>query len=359
MIFSTPTSMCPYRNPVNPLAVVRPCSPEASLTPLEKPPAIDAGGGSHYFVYIPETLREGRKAPLMFYTGPGGGNERSVNTYTEAAELNGWVIAASVESKNGAGWEINHEHSKRCVEHLLETLPIAEERVYFSGSSGGGAMSFYNALRIESAGNMPYIGYSKDRKYEKKQYCYGIGGTNDYNRYLTANAASKFGDRGFHRMSAGGHRNGPRWIGNEGIVWLNGRFLGDNRQDPELDAERLDFEASIITWTKSLQDDTPYRAHYWCRFLLEDYGLEGPNAKIVTKLIGELAEEPNNVRYTEGIAAINEFSIEHYAPEGEGGGSKQKHNTPDIESAAEKLAADYIGVPEIEEITKRLGEPTV
>ncbi|MBK1828060.1 hypothetical protein [Haloferula rosea] len=321
---------------------------------------IDAGEGSTLFVYVPKTLREGRLAPLMFHTGAGGGSGNSVKAYAEGAEFNGWVIASSVQSRNGPDHpEVNHEHSKRCVEHLLGNLPIDEERVYFTGNSGGGAMSFYNALRIKSAGNMPIIGYSPDKKYEKKQYCYGIGGNTDYNRYLTAHAVAEFGDRGFHRFHPGGHSNGPDWMGDEGITWLNGRYLGDQRKDSDLDAERLDYEASMIEWITTLQDAHPYRAHYWCHFLKDEYEIEGPNAAIVSGLLGELSKEPNNVRYTEGIAALDEFSDKYYVGEGEGGGSQFKHTSSKIEKAAEKLAEGYEGVPLIEDIAKGLGNPTV
>ena len=37
---------------------------------------IDAGEGSHYFVYVPKSLRKGRKASLMLVTGAGGGKCR-------------------------------------------------------------------------------------------------------------------------------------------------------------------------------------------------------------------------------------------------------------------------------------------
>ena len=46
---------------------------------------IDAGDGSHYFLYIPSTLREDRKAPLLLYTGAGGGKAGSVWRHIEGA----------------------------------------------------------------------------------------------------------------------------------------------------------------------------------------------------------------------------------------------------------------------------------
>jgi len=319
---------------------------------------INAGEGSHYFVYVPKTLREGRKAPLMLHTGAGGGNANAAKMYAEAAELAGWIIASSVESRNGTSFEANHVHAKRCVEHLLANLPIDERRVYFTGGSGGGAMSFYNALRIQSAGNMPLIGYSSDGTFEKNQYCYGIGGTKDYNRYATAGAVAQFKDRGFHRLHPGGHDGGPAWIGVEGILWLNARYLGDRKKDSEFDAERLDFEASLITWMNELRSKEPYRAHYWCTFLKDEYKISGVNAAPVSEMLGKLAADPMNARYTKGLAAIDNFSEKEFGGEGARVGSKKKHTTPQAQKAAEKLAAEYAGVPLIEDIAKDLGSPT-
>ncbi|QTN33426.1 hypothetical protein HZ994_14240 [Akkermansiaceae bacterium] len=319
---------------------------------------IDAGGGSHYHVYLPKTLRQGRKTPLMLHTGAGGGNANSAKMYAEAAELAGWILASCVESKNGQSFEANHDHAKRCVEHLIANLPIDENRVYFTGGSGGGAMSFYNALRIKSAGNMPLIGYSHDGTFEKGQYCYGIGGTRDYNRYATAGAIVEFKDRGFHRLHPGGHDGGPAWIGVEGILWLNGRYLGDRKKESEFDAERLDFEASLITWARGLSEKEPYRAHYWCTFLTEEYQIAGANAAPVAKLLEKLGADPINARYTAGLAAIDGFSEKLYGDGGARVGSRRKFTTPQTQKAAEKLATEYAGVPLIEEIAKDLGSPT-
>ena len=70
-------------------------------------------------------------------------------------------------------------------------------------------------------------------------------------------------------------------------------------------------------------------------------------------------ENPINARYTEGVAEIDGFSEKYYVSEGTDGGSKFDHTSSRIEGAAEKLAGDYAGVPVIEEVARRLGEPTL
>ena len=61
---------------------------------------IDTGEGAKYFLYLPKTLKKNQKAPLLFYTNSGGGNKANLNSITEGAELCGWIMAISVESKN-------------------------------------------------------------------------------------------------------------------------------------------------------------------------------------------------------------------------------------------------------------------
>ena len=144
----------------------------------------------------------------------------------------------------------------------------------------------------------------------------------------------------------------------EGILWLNGRYLGDSKKDSEFDAERLDFEASLITWMNELSGKEPYHAHYWCTFLKEGYKISGVNAAPVSELLGKLDADPMNARYTAGLAAIDNFSEKEYGSGGARVGSKKKYTTPEAQKAAEKLATEYAGVPLIEDIAKDLGSPT-
>ena len=316
----------------------------------------DAGGGSHYFIYIPKSLKEGRKAPLLLYTGPSGGSAGHVKAHIKGAEVNGWIVATSVESKNKANPEDNHAHAKRCVEHLIDTLPVDPERVYYTGTSGGGAMAFVNAARLRGAGAMPIIGYNSDAKFAKGGHYYVLGGATDYNRYLSADAADGARDRGFHRMYPGAHTDPPPWIRDEAMAWLNRRFLEARKSDRNLADERLDWEASMIAWINELKATTPYRAYYWCRFLQETYEISGPNAAAVNALASELGNDAVNKRYAEGLDAINSFSKRAYT--GHGRGSSFQHTTPRIESAAAKLQEKFAGVPHIEDVAKQLGLKT-
>jgi hypothetical protein len=318
---------------------------------------IDAGDGSHYFVYVPTTLREGRRAPLLLYNGAGGGNADSVRKHIAGAELNGWIVAASVESQNGPGHPVqNHKHAKNCVRHLVQTLPIDSKRLYFTGGSGGGAMSFYNAGRMKAAGAMPHIGYIPAGVNARGGDYYVISGATDFNRYPSAHAVKSIGKRAVHRFFVGGHQEGSETLCTEGMVWLNGKYLAGQKADSALLDERKDYEAALIRWIETLRAGTAHRAYAWCVFLRDEYQIAGPQAALLTPLLKELAGQADCVKYVEGLAAIDAFSRKMYAPVGTG--SKFKHVTPAIERAAQRLAADFAGVPEIEAIARELGKPT-
>lgn len=315
------------------------------------------GEGSNYFLYIPKTLRKGRLAPLMHVNDAGGGNANSVKGFIEGAEICGWILAASVESKNGNTTDKNHSFAKSNVKHITDNLPVDPQRIYFTGGSGGGAMSFYNAAKLPGAGSMPQIGYIPDGAVPKGGDHFVCGGATDFNRYTSANAAKTIGKGAIHRLYVAGHGGAPPWLRTEGIVWLNGRYLAKNKRSGDLAAESLDYETSMIEWIGKLSSSEPHRAYYWCVFLKDGYKISGANAASLGAIASKLATDGKNVSYAEGIEEINEFSEKHYAEVGSG--SAFKHTTPKITSASEKLAVKYAGVPMIPEIFTEMGKPTV
>lgn len=317
---------------------------------------IDAGEDSQYFLYIPKTLRKGRLAPLMHVNDAGGGKAGTLKAYIEGAEICGWVLAASVDSKNGKKTEKNFQYAKSNVKHITDTLPVDPKRVYFTGISGGGAMSFYNAANLPGAGSMPQIGYIPDNAVPKGGDHMICGGTTDFNRYGSGFAVKLIGKGAIHRLYVGGHQSAPHWLRVEGIVWLNGRYLARDKRSGDLAAQCLDYEAGMIKWIEKLSASEPHRAYYWCVFLKDEYKISGANATTLSAITTKLAADNKNVSYVEGIKAISEFSEKHYS---QSGGSAYNHNTPNMVSDSEKLAQKYAGIPMIAEIVAELGKPTV
>lgn len=316
---------------------------------------IDAGDGSSYYVYVPKSLKADRDAPLLFYTDAGGGKPRLFNGLAEGAELCGWVMAASVESSNGHDFSHNIRVSKTAVEHIVDSLPVDRQRVYFTGNSGGGATAMGNAAEMRGAGAMPNIAYIPSGYNPPKGHYFAISGGKDYNRYNTAHIGKKFGKDGVHRMNPGGHGGVPPWQRIDGMIWLNLRYLADERRNHA--DEVMDFEASLIDWMRGKSGSEPHRVFSTARIMLDDYKLSGANLPLVEKIASDLGTEEINVLYHEGLSVIDEISEDDFAELS--GGSLFNHTCEKAKKKAEKELERFAGVPVIEDTLKAIAEPTV
>lgn len=315
---------------------------------------IDAGDGSSYHLYLPKSLKQGRNAPLLFYTNAGGGNASLIKDLTEGAELCGWVLAVSVESKNGNEFPVNVSLSKSAVEHIVNTLPVDAKRMYFTGNSGGGATAMANAAEMKAAGAMPNIGYIPSGYDPPKGHYYALSGGKDYNRYNTALIGKKFGEDAVHRMNPGGHGGAPAWQRIDGMIWLNLRYLAEEgKQHPD---EVVDFEASLISWMREKSSSEPHRAYSTARILIDDYEISGENRKLVDAIVAELGAKQENALYHEGLALIDEISEDDFA--GLAGGSLFGHTCEKAKRTAEKELERFSGVPVIEDTLKAIASPT-
>lgn len=318
---------------------------------------IDAGDGSSYFLYLPKSLSQGYKAPLFFWTGSSQSKPSTLKPFIKAAELTGMILATSVESNNkNRSSPSNVQHSGNCLEHMMNTLPIEKGRVFFSGDSGGGAVAFLNANSYKCSGVFAYISYMPDSKTPKNgDYVYTAGGAWDYNRYLSAFAARSYGEDGTHRLYPGGHRSERNHVAMEGICWLYSRELYDNLKDRE--EERQRFEARFSSYLREeLVPQYPHYAYFWCDHFLNLCKTDGPLGETLQDLSDELA--PTQQRYLDGRKALDEFSREQYADLGRSQRSESAHTTKKIQSAAQKLEAEFGDVIEIGDTARELGKET-
>ncbi|MCX7010390.1 MAG: hypothetical protein NTY53_24645, partial [Kiritimatiellaeota bacterium] len=94
-----------------------------------------------YVLYLPKAFNSQRAWPVMFVMSPGGGSKGTLSRYVAGAELNGWILACSVQSKNGN--ELSGEAVNAMVTDVCTRLPVDRARLYASGFSGGARMAFW------------------------------------------------------------------------------------------------------------------------------------------------------------------------------------------------------------------------
>lgn len=224
------------------LATASTMAPAALAYPLGTVSGPIDAEGSHYYLYLPKSLKQGRKAPLLFYTHSGGGNSGRLNPLIEGAEICGWILAVSVESKNGMDRAATQPHVKHCLDQILATLPVDPKRVYFSGSSGGTREAFSNSLEFGGAGVLAVIAGGQPSELEKRKSYYFITGATDFNRYEISHSYKVVKSNAALRFYPGGHGDGPAWLKTEGMVWLESKGLQKWKDAPE----RPDFESAAL-----------------------------------------------------------------------------------------------------------------
>lgn len=306
--------------------------------------------GSHYFLYLPKSLKAGRKAPLLFFTHSGGGDKGRMKPMLEGAEICGWIVAMSVESKNGMDKSESVVHSKRCVEHLRKTLPIDPKRVYFSGISGGSREAFYNSSQMDSAGVLAIIaGGLPDELSRSKDYFF-ISGAFDFNRYDSSRTYAAVKSSSAFRFHPGKHHEGPATLVTEGMVWLESKARQKGKQ-----TNGDEFGLAAVSWAEGLKAKEPYRAAWWAS-RLSNSGLAGQARMRAEALRKELASSPESIAYAKGLKDLEEFASDVLA---EGPTSSAfDHTTDEIQSKADRLLKEHSATPQVKEIIEGLKQKT-
>ena len=319
---------------------------------------VESAEGSHYYIYIPKSLREGRRAPLLHFNGSGGGNPGEMKRYLAGCDRFGWIMVASVESKNKTHGEVNLRHAANNIEALRKNPLVDPQRIYFTGQSGGGAMSWWNASELDGAGTLPVIGYIPQEIQINKGHHFILGGATDWNRYHGGSAAAQFGKDAFYRMYPGGHSfpKDDRII-HEGIGWLTGKYLAAHKSDASLANERLDYEAAMIDWMNELSEKEPWLACHLGDFMEKTYRISGKNADILGKILSKLRQSPENVAYAEGVQEIHEFGAKQFGSFRITGYANGKNSEEHAKSLKRLAGGKFQGIPFVEETLLEMAKP--
>ncbi len=320
--------------------------------------SVAADDTSHYHLYIPKSIAADTPAPFLFFNGAGGMNPKAVEQYIKASELTGMVITGSEENSNRRDHNLIVNSTAACIQHINQTLPVAKNRMFFTGGSGGGARTFLFADKYseDCAGAMPYIGYIPDGAGIARNTCfYVIGGARDFNRYASAIAAKRYGKMASYRPYRGGHAPPPPEddVFTEGIIWLYTKHLYEKMEGAS--PEKARFEARFLNYLITDLKDKPWQAYFWTDHLLNTCKLSGLAAGPFESLRKKLAEDSKNVAYLEGLRDLEKLAMDEYQIQG---GTKRGHTTDSITRKAERLAEKYAGIPEIEKIATEMGQAT-
>lgn len=178
-----------------------------------------------YALYLPSYYDPAKAWPILYGLDAGARGKLVVETYRDAAEEHGWIVAASNVSRNGP-WGVIREATEAMVADTRAHLNVDPRRVYFTGFSGGARACFDYASRhpgtvagIVATG----MGLPDDRDaWSSKVPVFFVAGDEDFNYRPARDAASDLvsaGGTSRFRVFAGTHAWFPPVVALQAIEW--------------------------------------------------------------------------------------------------------------------------------------------
>jgi len=267
-----------------------------------------------YIMYFPKSYDPARahKWPVMFVLSPSGGSARTLDMYIDGAEQNNFVLAVSIQSKNG-----NKEATTAglaMIDDVLASYPALDPlRCYTTGFSGGCRESFElsgqrkkNVIGILACGAGCTFG-----NYNSKALVYGICGSKCFNRWdmaITFNKRIK--KNGVLRFFPAGHSWGDKKLIAEGMDWLNAQYLSTKSGGPKSAAEeKTAFAKRVATEVEANLESNPESAYERGQLLSKFSGPEVTKAKTV---LAKLSTNPKVKAYLAAEKAVDQFVAKHF-----------------------------------------------
>ena len=320
---------------------------------------IEADHDSTYHLYIPESLTGGVKAPLLLWTGAGGGKSEELKRLINAAEVAGMILAVSVEAKEGneEQWPISLSHCKDCVRHISRTTPVDSNSIFFGGHGAGGAVAFHNAFKLGSAGTFTISGsISRWSDGSTKGHHFMAGPARDASRYLTAHAAVTLGPTAMHWMFPGENGLGHQDVTDFGLLWVYASHLYS--EIAARGEEKKQFEKRFLPWLKTLIEISPGDGLFFVNHLIDECPISGEFGVTLKELQYKLNGNVTALDYVKGRKATLEYSDDQLSGHGMQFAILKNHITSKIEMSAKRLKKKYGELPELDRITEDLTKPT-
>jgi len=178
-----------------------------------------------YALYLPANYDPARKWPVLFCYDPGANGRRPVERFSAAADKLGWIVAGSLNSRNGP-WAANAAAINAMVQDVAARVAIDTHRLYSAGLSGGARIACQTAMgnTLIKGVIACSAGFPGSEVPDKVPFpLFGTAGVEDFNhnelRRLDAELDNR---RAPHRVVIfdGGHEWLPAPLAEEALAWL-------------------------------------------------------------------------------------------------------------------------------------------
>lgn len=338
-----------------------PAPPEQYAVPLGKTSAeikCEKDAQWSYYIFMPPNFNLSRKWPVMFIMSPGGGGVGNINNYMEGAKKNGWILAVSVQSKNG--FKQAGDAMIAMVDDVCSRHPVDEKRIYSSGFSGGARMAFSLAEHLKGnphAGVLACGAGGLGSDMSEETVVYGICGSNCFNRWDMACTMKELKNKSSRLwFFPAGHA----WAGSDlltdGTCWLNGCYLKEvKKTDKLLTAERHRYAMMMLEHIGSMIEKDPERAYRMGAFM-EGFGIQSYLKEDLKAHMDKLRGMPAIQNYVKAEAEMYELVNKYYATNVMD--YKNNNCPPALTKDADTLAEKYKDL-KLTETVKKMGAASV
>jgi hypothetical protein len=262
-----------------------------------------------YMLYLPSGYAPDRetKWPVVFVMGPEGGTEEGIRRYIKGAEKNNWIVAMSIQSKDG------FKGSKNAVAAMagdaFKRFAVDKERCYATGMSGGARLAFWlaNERKQNIIGIIPCGAGDAGNRYSSRALAYGLCGGYCYSRWdMAVTFDEHIRDNGLLRFFEGGHVWADEDLMFDAITWLNAKYLAKNGTPDELGQ----FSEMLYNEILEQYENDMYFAYESSKIL--SGMLKAPHADKARELVDYLEEDPKIKLYNQGLDEMADFVEKHF-----------------------------------------------
>ena len=176
----------------------------------------------HYALYLPSNYTPSRQWSVILAFDGGGRGRVPVERYQQAAEKYGYIVAGSLNSRNGP-WEVSMNAAKAMTADVKARFSIDPKRVYTAGMSGGARVAMKIALESRQIAGVfaSSAGFFRTEFITRPPFpVFGSAGTDDFNHMEMYQLDRRMTSP--HRVLyfEGGHTWLPAELAMQAVEWM-------------------------------------------------------------------------------------------------------------------------------------------
>src|SRR5258708_30082890 len=192
-------------------------------------------GKQSYALYLPSKYSSEKRWPIVYVFDPLARGQLALEQFRQAAELYGYIVAASNNSRNGP-WPPELEAANAVFRDTQERLSVDTARIYFAGFSGGARVSSQLAQICKCAAGVILSGagfsFASQPTAEAKFVVFSAVGNTDFNYSEVIPLQEKLEKATLAhwlRVFEGSHEWAPPSVLDEALAWFSVQSMKSQR----------------------------------------------------------------------------------------------------------------------------------